>query len=377
MIDKKRGKNGGYPVRVYNPAIGEKEWIGTFPDRQSAKEAHRKAEERFASRRKRAHCTVRAWSERWLDTYHGPGTARPEDTTRAHNADAIKAFVEQHALENLSRITEETAKDFAGEFGWRTKAVAAMFADAVRDGKLYESPFKGLSPKDGPGREDIDPLTTAEINRLAEIALARHDVYGPHFAAVILTAAWTGVRPAELGGWEWDDFNFETGEAKVRRQARKDRVVPYTKTKRNRTIVLADPVLDVLQRLARMHEYVFETRQGHRLRPGSVGYYWRPVRDAFADELPPSHWLPRRLQEDPGDRLDFYELRHMCGSIMAHNGANEFEIAEHLGNSPEVCRRVYIHPFRDQVRDRNRDVFRRAAQAAEDSLGTQIGSMDA
>jgi integrase len=369
MIKKRRGKNGGFGVSVYNPAKREKEWIGTFPDRDSAKKAHREAEAKFATGRRHVAMTVQAWSERWLDAFHGPGTDRLEDTTRANNQLAIRPFLERFGHEKLHTIDASTARDFVAEFAWRGRPVAAMFNDAVKDGKLQISPFKGLNPKSGPGREEIDPLTTTEVQRLAEIARGMHDFYGDHFAAVITTAAWTGVRPSELGGWEWHDFDWPAGEARVRRQARKDKTVQYTKTKLNRTIVLADPALEAIRDVPRMFEYVFSTRQGRRMRPGSIGHYWRPVRDAFAQELPADHWLPRRLALDPTDRLDFYELRHMCGSIMAANGANEFEIAEHLGNSPKVCRDVYIHPFKSLVRERNREVFRRA-------VGEHVGSID-
>ena len=117
--------------------------------------------------------------------YHGPNTSRPVETTLKHNRDAISVFVDTFANRKLREIEPSDARDFVAEFPWRARSVKAMFADAVRDGKLTHNPFDGISVKTGQGRKHISPLTMGEIERLAQIATDTLGFYGPHFAAFI------------------------------------------------------------------------------------------------------------------------------------------------------------------------------------------------
>jgi integrase len=96
---------------------------------------------------------------------------------------------------------------------------------------------------------------------------------------------------------------------------------------------------------------VFRTITGEAIRKGSQRYVWDPIRKAFERELTPA----RRAELLAGrDDLDFYELRHFCGSMMADRGLSEHDIAHELGNSVEVCRETYIHAYRDRTNERVR-----------------------
>src|SRR3954469_5313051 len=43
---------------------------------------------------------------------------------------------------------------------------------------------------------------------------------------------------------------------------------------------------------------------------------WDPLRRAFVAKLPATHHLRERIDVDPDDQLDFYELRHFGASYM-------------------------------------------------------------
>ncbi len=101
---------------------------------------------------------------------------------------------------------------------------------------------------------------------------------------------------------------------------------------------------------------------GKPLCKGSWGYYWRPVRAAFERELPSSHWLRRRLELNPNDHVDFSELRHHCGSLLADRGCSARDIAEQLVNSEQGCARIYVDPYPDHVRARGRAAFEQPEQ---------------
>ena len=64
-----------------------------------------------------------------------------------------------------------------------------------------------------------------------------------------------------------------------------------------------------------------------------------------------------------------YDLRHFCGSLLADRGLQARDIAEQLGNSAEVCERVYVHVYADRARDRLRIAFGGAPHEAKNATG--------
>jgi integrase len=355
---RKRSKK--FEVWVYNPAVGRKVYVGIFDKRGSATEdgtarhAEIKAETEFHPHGRIHAGTVRAWADRWLAEH-----PRTEATTNRHNKANLKPFLAEFGDRRLDRITKAEAKRVAEQRPHVARTVSAMFNDATRylEGYSAGNPFEKLVVE-GRGRQDITPLAEAEISRLGEIAVEAHGVlFGATFRAMIMFAAWTGCRPGELAGMRWNDLDFAAGTVRVERQRRSDGLA-RTKTKQSRLIVMSREAAEIMHSMAvRDMEWLFTTPTGRPFCKGSWGYYWRPVREAFERELPRSHWLPRRLELDPDDRLDFYELRHFCGSLLADRGCSARDIAEHLGNSEQVCARIYIHPYRDRVRARVRAAF--------------------
>lgn len=349
MISK-RGKR--WIVRLWErddsvPAGRRRIWIGTYDTRTEAREAEAKATlERGRGPRTRS-WTIEEFAERWLNAYHGPSTNRPEPKTRKHNEYAINLFVRQHGKLRLNQFRQADARDFAGEYAWRAKVVAAMFEDAIRDGKITYNPFQGVRKPKGHGRKNIDPLTADEVERIAAIARDTLGFYGPHFALAIRTAAWTGMRPGELSRLTWRDIDWDRGTLSIRR----------TKTKVDRVIALPARVREDLAVIPRMTETVFHTSRGVPFRAGSYAWYWHQVRAVFEAEVPADHWLAARLGRNPDDHLDLMEFRHFCGSWLASKGLSAYEISQHLGNSERVCASTYVHPYRDAIRDKVRSAF--------------------
>jgi integrase len=98
---------------------------------------------------------------------------------------------------------------------------------------------------------------------------------------------------------------------------------------------------------------------------------WDPIRKAFERTLS----TERRAELlDGRPDLDFYELRHFCGSMMADRGLSEHDIAHQLGNSVEVCRETYIHAYRDRTNERVRLALDGAAVVDLDDRGSAAGS---
>lgn len=362
----KRGKR--WIVRLWVPDDTKPEgrrraWIGTYDTKTEAREAEAQAVLERASRPRQARqWTVEEFAERWYLRFHGPGTRRPVDNTLVYNRDAVKQFVRAHGKRRLHQFDQAMARDYAAEFPWRARPVKAMFADAVRDGKLTVSPFAGVSIATGKGRRHIHPLSMDEIERLALIAEDALGFYGSHFAAFIRWHGWTGMRPGEVVRMEWSDMRWDLGKLDI----------PKTKTKYPRLIRLAPPALEILQSMPRLDDRVWRTKRDLPMRQGSYGYFWRQVRGVFESEVPRDHWLARRLREDPEDHLDLYEARHATVSMLVHEGLNIEQVAKYVGHSPEECRKTYVHLYEDRYEDALLAAFERIGR----SVGAQPGRSD-
>jgi integrase len=355
---RKKGKK--FEVWVYNPAVGRKVYVGIYAKRGPATEQGTaryeeiKAEQEFHPFGQVYSGTLRALAKWWLGEH-----PRPEQTTNDYNAANLRLFLDEFGDRRPDRITKAEAKRIAERRPHVARTVSAMYNDAIRyiEGYRGGNPFAKLVTE-SKGRQDITPLNEDEVRRLAQLAVEVWGLlFGAVFRAMILFAAWTGCRPGELAGMRHDDLDFEQGTVSVERQLRKDGL-KLPKTKRKRLIVMPREAAEAVRSMPVQHlEWLFTTPTGRPFCKGSWGYYWRPVRDAFERELPRDHWLRRRVEFDPDDHLDMYELRHFCGSLLADRGCSARDIAEQLGNSEHVCSRIYIHPYRDRVRARVRAAF--------------------
>jgi hypothetical protein len=117
-------------------------------------------------------------------------------------------------------------------------------------------------------------------------------------------------------------------------------------------------VLDRPRRLA--DDLMFRTARGRQFSAPSWHYTWQPVRAAFVAGLPKTHPLRQRLAADPGDRLDFHELRHFGASYMLNVLELEpWVIAQQLRQSDggALVLKLYGHPERRVAIDRLRRAF--------------------
>lgn len=345
--------NGMRGVWVYDPTIRRKRYAGQRPTLKAAKrlEAAKIAEYSAASRD--AGWTVEQFAVKWLTDYHGANTTRPAPTTYLVNDSNLRRFRREYGARLLASVTRDEAYGVARARPHEGRSIAAMFATAVDLGLTERNPFERLGLPRSRGRRDIDPLTEAEVERLAAIALTTGH-WGKEFSALILWLGWTGMRPGEACGLGCPDIDWTDRTVRIERNMRNDGTTGPVKRDRNRTIVLAEPAAAAARTLRRTNGQLFRTPTGKDLRPNCLREYWRRVRTGFTAELGDAHWLRRRLAIDPQNHLDPYELRHHCGSMLADRGLSSADIAAYLGNSVAICEAVYIHPYRDRQRARIR-----------------------
>lgn len=393
-------RNGVLCVAIWNPRKGDnggKDWhtLGncacgrTHPGstKADAKELKLQLErEKREQRNMLAEMSVDEWvghydDERWVSGKWRELRPRPSEGTNIHNDFAVRAFAKEFAGRSLSSITPQEAAEYATRHPATTKEVHAMLNDALAMKLITRNAFTGIRQVAGKGRRDIFVLTDQELQELCDIARAIYRDFGDMFAAMIQTAAWTGLRPGELFLVSLnpdDHINYADVDARVLHvewQAH-SRVRKTTRPKNNsmREVILLPGALDALRSIERTQEpgeVLFRTKQGKPFSQRSFFYYWSSVRDAFVSSRPPGHHLRRRMKAGGvggNGNFDFYELRHYFGTKLAHppagvRPASPQDIAMMMGHKDggELAMRVYIHTRNEDALDRIGAAWRRAS----------------
>lgn len=317
-------RGDAFGVRVHR-GDGQWEWVGSFrfkdyggkrEARRAAQEAELQALRRPMEREKR---TVAEAADDYLAAYKEKRKLSSYESARY----AINVFVKEHGTRRLDSITSAQAERFARERGWAMRAVSVFFnAELGKD----SSPFRGLS-ETGQGRKHKDPPTDEELAKLLD-ACSVHGPYADRMRALVLFAAYSGMRPGEIFALRWADVHFDTGRVRVR-----DRVyggqLDVPKSGRQRLISLIPPARDALMALTRDTELVFTTKEGRRFSQSLLWGYWTRVRDT-AD-------LPRKI--------DFYDLRHFAAHFLyVRTNLPSRVVAAQLGHSsPRLVEDLYGH----------------------------------
>lgn len=314
---------------------GQWRWVGTFATKREA----RRAEERAKPVKLGSNVTVAEFCDRWLRDY-----ARPSPSTRRTYRYAVQAFKSEFARRRLDAIDRPEARAWVQRHPQsNARVVRAMYADAMRDGLVGANPFSGLRLQKPRGRKDLTALTEVQIDELAASALEALDLeVGPTMRAMILVAAYCGLRPGELFALEWSDLGGD--ELTVARSIDSTGRPKLPKNGKPRTILIPPTARQALAELPRRVDvpWVFATPRGRRFTKSSLRYYFTSVRAASG-------------RPD----LDFYELRHACATLLLERGASPMDVAQHLGHSDHgrLVQELYGHPEEAGSRERLRRAF--------------------
>lgn len=326
MSVSKRGDS--WIVTVYDPLTKRKRWVGTYANQQQA----RIAEAQARLTRRRSDVTVANYAARWLELHPRPRTA-----TNLYLADEMRRFVRSHGDVLMAAMTRVEAREWALAHRSMVAAVRSMFSDAKRDGLITENPFTELRLQQSRGRRDLDVLSVDEVTRLGVIA---DDLYGPSFAAFVLTAAYCGMRPGELYALRWPRVDLAADEIEVAGSySSRSKETTAPKNDQQRRIVLFPEAKQALMRVPRSSsDLIFTTVTRKPLTGESLHYYWNPVRIAVGRP-----------------KMSFYEMRHFCAAHLLNTLGHEAEdVAFQLGHTDGgvLVRRLYGHPSEQLARER-------------------------
>jgi integrase len=323
-----------FGVRVWNRSARKPKWVGTFDSLPEAQLAEADAKLRPGVDTP----TVKQWAAVWLSDY-----ARPAPATQRTYRYAVGQIVDRLGALKLSDLTRPEARKIAVVWPRNTARVArTMWADAVRDGVCEMNPWTNLRLETPRGRKDIDALTEREIDELADLAEGLHGDYGVEARAIILTLGYTGIRPGELCALRREDVDLRHGELTVRFSLDGTGREKAPKNGLARRIVLPPRAAQAVRPLPHLigSPYQFHSKRGHRLTKGTLAYFWRETRAA---------WVAQG-----GRRIDLYELRHACATMLIERGLSAGDVAFQLGHQDggRLVQTVYGHPAEDAIRDR-------------------------
>jgi len=347
---KLRRRGERYAVEVYDPREpGRRRWVGTYDREREARAAGRHAEEEVARWRGRqgGALTVADWAGSWL-------TLRPRQkaSTNTAYAEQTRLFVERHGRLRLHQVTRELTLAWLVDHRWTLNGLRAMFGDALRASLVDTNPFAGLRLRGSRGRRDLDVLSREQVHELADAAVA---VWGPHVGpqvrALIVVAAYVGLRPSELYALSWSDIDLRAQEVLVAWQYdHRNRLFTLPKNGQRRRVVLPAAAGEALSALTRQvaprvvrggeesAPLVFRAARGGAMSGRTHHYYFQPVRCAAGR---------------PG--MDFYELRHACASWLFNDlELPAQDVAHQLGHTDggALVQRLYGHPSERLARER-------------------------
>jgi integrase len=281
--------------------------------------------------------TVATFAEAWL-------AGRPD--LRPRTVELYRGLLTRHIVPGLGPI-ELGRLDVATVRAWHAKLIRGgpgavtvakayrllrtMLNTAVEDGRIVANPcvIKGAGVEHSPERTAVP--TVEQVQALAE-------AIEPRFRALVLFAAFSGLRFGEVAALTRSRVDLEAGAVTVAESAAElgdgTRLVGPPKTEAGRrTVALPAPVVDVLR--SHLAEYVgqqddalvFCGPKGAALRRANFHKsWWAPARAAVG--LPALH---------------FHDLRHAGNTWAAATGASTAELMGRMGHASPRAALIYQH----------------------------------
>ncbi|MBI4565064.1 MAG: site-specific integrase [Planctomycetes bacterium] len=159
----------------------------------------------------------------------------------------------------------------------------------------------------------------------------------PLLFPVVATAIYGGFRREELVWLTKDDLDLDAKTIRIRSKTVGGEFWE-PKTKKNRTVPLSNDLHRILA--------------GQALRAGSSVWLFASPRRRRWDANNISKRLAALMAEAMHPTWTFQVFRHTFGSLLAQRGVSDFEIAELMGNSPEIVRKHYARLRPERMHDR-------------------------
>ena len=329
-----RGKNSNgrgsiYPIKLKSGATRYRAAIHDINGKRRTKNFKKKAEaEDWIAEQRRARelgentyatnpkMTVGEFMTGWVESKYSDD----QSNTRRFYRNAIKNHITP-ALGNIkassltaksieSLLRDMAAKQLgAGTIKGVKASLSAAFNDAVRLGDLTRNPMKNVK------MPDIQAKPTKPLPRNDWERIYLEAMKDPYMHARVEVAGMLGLRPGEALGLKWADLNAEESTLRVARQVQrikgKGLVVKSVKQKKERTLLISETTIQILQTHKRYQalQKAAWTEDTDLMFPNSLG---KPQ-----DEKADRNAFKRLLRTIGVPNYELYQLRKTAITAMA------------------------------------------------------------
>lgn len=318
---------GGRPVWAYRYRLqgrgSQRIQVGGFPTRTDAQRALDKALDRLRPGGRAATLTLAEFVNEYLQAH--PGQPVTVSKLRWLLGKAIAALGDVRLVE----LTPEQVCSWRmtipeGHRYEATQALRQVLNRAVAWELLDSNPAKRGVPN--PRRRSLEKRPFDSWQQVEAVAAQLGPVYGP----MVVFAAATGLRPAELFALEHRDLDFREGLVYVRRAYANGRV-KHVKTRRSmRGVPMQGMALEALKRLPAdpTTQLVFPNACG-----GHIDLH----------NFRQRHWRPALAAADIEPLRQPYDLRHTYATFRLRAGLSAFELSRYMGTSLAMIDLHYGH----------------------------------
>lgn len=297
--------------------------------------------------------TFREVAMAWLET--SPGTA--PKTRLGYASIVYSKLLPEFGTTRIDKIGPTDLKRFAAtqqKVGKSPSTVKSylrvlgpIFEQAIDDEFVIRNPVNRVRIKAAPSSRSAI-ISASQVKLLASLIT-------PHYAPLVLTAAFTGMRAGELAALRWKhldldklSINVESSVSQLPMSGKRRGLIDLgtddrthykgTKNSRSRSVRFPSFLVPLLGEPGGRDELVFRT-------PAGAAMSWTNFRRRT--------WQPAVAQAHAADptfppTLRLHDLRHTCAAVLIKAGLNAKAIQVHLGHSAiAVTFDCYGHLFED------------------------------
>jgi len=332
-----------YAVNVFNKHTGKSEWVGTFRNKEDAKDAMTARQNEIRTgewRIEHKDIAFAALLDEWLDVQ----TVNLRPNTKADYTYTSRHFREYFKNRPTSGITEGDIYRFVA---WVSKKglsahyvrkmavrLSQIFKFARKMGYATQDPMKE-KPGNLPEQPDkkVDPLTPEELRRLV-------DATPDQFKTVMLVMITCGLRRSEAFGITRKNVDLERGVIRITHQLVAGELVE-PKTKRSKRVI---PLTPSAAKALREHlaalpstpmDLVFMSERGT-----PVDYM------NFRKRI----WLPTVERAGVRKNLTLHDLRRTFASALARHGRSPGYLQDVMGHQQFSTTMTYYVGLYDEER---------------------------
>lgn len=286
--------------------------------------------------------TLGAYTQMWLNSRH-----IVEGTRQNYKSTFNLYWMPYLGLRRIDMITPTTLRGVVSQIEWSSEGVkrnaiiklSSVFKTAVLDGLIAKSPTTSIG-KPKVAKKIVDPYTRAEAELIISHLYTSLQKYSQIYAAFFEFSFFTGVRPGEAMGLQWDDVDLAQRTATIRRIIVNRTPQERTKTKYHRVVLLNERALNALRQARRMANLrKLASKAAYPTSP----FVFPPSKGGLWINEPSvtiRHFKSALSALNIRERRQ-YDTRHTYATMCLMSGMNPAFIASQPGHSVEMLLSIY------------------------------------